>query len=236
MTFTARELVTKSYYLCNKLSRNHETLSGGDLSIGIDLLNDLLAERTVDKKTIPYWTIYSLNTVAGQEEYTIPNLIEVATGTFNIDNVRFSINKVSADRYFGTSRLDNLTSLPMNVNFERVVGGMKASFWPLPQIAYPVKFRGRFALSSVTADTDLSLTYDRYFLVYLRYKLADFMCAEFGMTLLPAAQMQLKSLEKNVQNNSPIDMSMNKRSTFGNGCSLGYIGMQISQGFVPASP
>jgi hypothetical protein len=55
--------------------------------------------------------------------------------------------------------------------------------------------------------------YDRYYIEYLRYALAEFLCAEYNIQFQPQSQKKLDELERVLLNISPPDLSMDKMST-----------------------
>ena len=66
---------------------------------------------------------------------------------------------------------------------------------------------GKFALQSVTLNQDLSLTLDAFYIEYLRYALADQICQDYGVTLLPGPAQRLKELESIIMYIDPPDLT-----------------------------
>ena len=125
MSFTARELISKAYYLSGIVSKRLQTVGGEQINEGLELLNELLSVEGVTGSLIPYFKEHDLTAVAGQELYFIPNLIQVETLTFNIGTVRYSMQPRGRVDYFGSGRVDNINSLPYDWHVERTKGGMK---------------------------------------------------------------------------------------------------------------
>ena len=212
MAYTVTKLITNSYYLSGIVSRKYQTVSTQQLGTGIDLLNDLLAIKTADNRLIPYYTSYTLNTVVGQETYTIPNLILAETLTFVLQNVvRYPILMQGRKTYYGSARVNDITSLPFNGHIERAKGGAVLNLYFLPNAIYPVTLWGKFSLASVTINQDLELTLDRFFIVYLRYALAKAICDDSNRPFLQLDQ--LEEYEEDITDLSPPDMSITKMST-----------------------
>ena len=114
MAYTVAQLVNTSYYLAGIVSRQFESVEGQQLQEGVDVLNDILADMTVDDGMIPYMTNSTFTGVVGQEAYPITDLISVDTLVFYLDNVRYEMIPLSRDKYFGTGRVENINSLPYN--------------------------------------------------------------------------------------------------------------------------
>ncbi|NIV16246.1 MAG: hypothetical protein GWN62_34815, partial [Aliifodinibius sp.] len=72
----ASELVANAWYLSGIVARDLETVSGSQATDGLRLLNDLLSEKRITGRLIPYFTQTSFNAVVGQESYFVNDLIE----------------------------------------------------------------------------------------------------------------------------------------------------------------
>lgn len=212
MAYTVEKLINNAYYLSGVVSRKFQKPTTEQISDGLDLLNDVLAIKTADNRLIPYYTSYTLNTVPGQETYTIPNLILAETLTFVLQNVvRYPILKQGRKLYYGSARINGITSLPFNGHIERTKGGATLNLYFLPDAIYPVTLFGKFSLNSVTLNQDLELTLDRFFLVYLRYALGKAICDFKNRTFLYLEQ--LEEYEEDITDLSPPDLSVTKMST-----------------------
>jgi hypothetical protein len=231
---SARELIINSFYTAGIASRTFETVTGEQITQGLRLLNDLLAEQAITGSLIPYYQEYSLTAVVGQEKYFIPDLIEVETFTFNIGPVRYSMENTQRKRYFGTGRSDNIESLPHRWHVERTLNGSDLYIYFLPSQAYPMKIWGKFGFDEITdLCTDLSLVYDRFYRNYLQYALAEYLCSEYNKSLKPNAEKILRRLEKKLEWVSPMDLSMNKRSTLTRRNRINYGDVNLGQGWRP---
>lgn len=214
MAYTALQLITRSYYLSQVVARELQTVSGAQVTDGLALLNALLNFKGTDLRLIPYFDRFSFNTVAGQEEYFVNNLLYVDAITFNIGTVRYSMTDMTRKDYFSTPRVDNIQSLPFSYRAERKLGGMRLFFYFVPADVYVMKLSGKFGLTEVTLSTDLSLIYDGYFIEYLRYALAEYICSDYGATFPDESKMKYMQIEKKLLEVSPADLSIQKKSYF----------------------
>ena len=155
MTYTVTNLITDAYYASGIVSREFETVTGQQGYVGLQVLNDILSDKTIDKGMIPYYSKYEFFAVAGQEMYFIPNLEELETLTFFINNVRYQMREVDRIKYFGSPRANNINSLPFNWHLERCIGGANIYLYFFPQTDYPIEAWGQFRLSSVSLNQDL---------------------------------------------------------------------------------
>lgn len=214
MAYTALQLITRSYYLSQVISRQLQTPDGEQITDGLYLLNELLDVKASDLHLIPYFSEYDFSTVQGVEKYFVPNLVYPDSVTFNISEVRYSLIDSSRKGYFSTPRVDNVQSLPYSYRVERCLNGSNIYFYFIPADAYLIKIWGKFGLSDVTLTTDLSLVYDPFYIAYLRYGLAKKITEEWGCTLPDAIMAEFMRIEKKLLMISPADLSLQKRSYF----------------------
>jgi hypothetical protein len=213
MTYPVTKLINKAYYLSQVVGRELQTVSGSQFSDGLDLLNALLEVKGSDVRLIPYFTRYVFNTVATQEIYFIPNLVSIETLTFNIGPVQFPTTKVSRVEYFGSGKIDNVYALPFSWHAERVLDGMNIYLYFKPNATYEMRLTGKFGLTDVAANTDLQSVYDLFYIEYLRYALAEYICSDWGTNMPEQAANKFKEIRKKLQDISPPDLKLRKIST-----------------------
>lgn len=233
MSYTARHLITRSWYLSGIVARRLQGTTGDQSTDGLFLLNSLLNWKSVQIDLIPYWTYYEFSGIANQETYFIPNLYAVETLTFNIGTVRYPTDFTHRSAYFGTGRIDNISSLPSYWYFNRGTGGGTIYLYFLPQGDYPIKIMGKFGLQDVELDTDLLSVYDPSYLEYLRYALAQYMCSEYGIIFNPESMKILKSIERTLMDVSPPDLHVIKKSTLTQGSGINFGDVNIGMGWRP---
>lgn len=214
MAYPALELITRSYYLSQVVARELQTVSGAQITDGLYLLNSLLDFKGSDIRHIPYFKRDTFDTVVGQEEYFVPNLVYLDALTFNIGDVRYALDKMTRKEYFSGPRVDNIESLPYGYRIERELGGSRIYLYFLPESIYTMKLSGKFEFDEVELQTDLSLSYDLFYTEYMRYLLAQMICAEWGVTLPDQASKQLSIYQKKIMEVSPPDLSIQKQSFF----------------------
>lgn len=235
MAYTATKLITDAYHIAGILADGLQEVSGSDLSKGLDLLNDALAVNAIDGSLIPFYKLYEFDSEIGVQDYFVPNLIFPSTLTFNMEDVRFSMMQISRDNFNGSGRVDNINSLPFTWKSERELGGATISLYFKPDSdSYPMKLWGKFSLDNVALGDDLSTVFDRYYLVYLKYLLADFMCTYRGLPLQPSAAKKLEEIESALLGQNTIDFTTTKISLLQNNnntVNWGYI--NTGHGFTP---
>ncbi len=230
MAYPTVKLITNSYYLSGVVSRKMQTVTGDQVSDGLDLLNAMIAVKSANTRLIPYYQQYNFNAVVGQEKYFVPGLLMIETLTFYIGSVRYSMQPEKRIAYWGNGRVDNINSLPYYWNVQRTLNGSNLYIYFTPSQAFPMVVWGKFALQSVTLNQDLSLTLDAFYIEYLRYALADQICQDYGVTLLPGPAQRLKELESIIMYIDPPDLTNTNVSAYPDR-SWGYGDVNIGHGF-----
>jgi hypothetical protein len=236
MAYLTSNLIADSYYLSGIVSRDFETPTGSQVTDGLRLLNEVLADRTVDEGTIPYTDKYTTPAIPGQSEYFIQNIIDIDVFTFYIQSIRYQTRNQQRQDFFGSFRATGIQSLPWNWHFERQFGGGKLYLYFIPDVAYPLEIWGSFRLTSVTLFQDLSTTLDQFYTNFLQYLLAERMCQFFSYNVPQNVQMQLARYFKWISNTTNImDLRQQKLSSLSGGAAINYAIVNLSGGWLPVS-
>lgn len=233
MAYTALQLITRAYYLSQVVSRELQTVTSAQVTDGLYLLNAILDSKGSDLREIPYYQEYDFPTIQGQEIYTIPGLLSVDSMTFNIGPVRYAMSEETRVSYFGQYRIDNVQSLPFQYRIERNLGGANVYIYFVPSQEFLMKIWGKFSLTEVALNTDLSQLYDFFYIEFLRHELAVYICNEYAATVPDGVMMQYEILEKKVMDVSPPDLSIHTLNYFGNTPGLNWAVINLSGGFLP---
>jgi hypothetical protein len=116
---------------------------------------------------------------------------------------------------------------------ERTLDGTDVYMYFVPSQIFKMKIWGKFGLNSVDLTTNMSDFYDLYYIEYLRYALAKYICAEFGNTFPDASQLELDRMEKKIMDVSPPDLSIQNLNYFGNSPGLDWQIINLSGGWLP---
>lgn len=156
MTYTAQQLVTRSWYLSGIIARNLQIPTGDQITDGLQMLNDLLNFKQIETDLIPYWTYLEIPAIPAQEYYYMPYIAAIETLTFNLGPLRYPMVNSSPTNYFGGARVDNIETLPFSWNYNRGQGGGTLSLYFLPDQNYPLKMLCKIFLTDVSLSTDLT--------------------------------------------------------------------------------
>ncbi len=234
MAYTARQLITRAWYLSGIVGRGLQSVTGDQLTDGLNLLNSLLDWKAVEIDLIPYYTYFEFPAIANTEEYFIPNCVGVETATFNDGVVRYSMTPLNRAQYFGSGRVDNISTLPGSWTFNRSKGGGTLYLYFKPDAAYPIKIMAKFAFTNVGVDEDLTTVYDGSYLEYLRYALAQYMCSEYGIIFNPQSEKILNKIQHELMYESPPDLILRKSSMLTTGSPISYADISLGKGWRPS--
>jgi hypothetical protein len=261
MPYTAQDLITRSWFLSGIVARNLQVPTGDQIYDGLHMLNDLLNFKQIETDLIPYWQYIEFHANPRQEYYFLPYVAAVEASTFNLGVVRYPMVSASRTNYFGSSRIDNIFTLPFSWNYNREVGGGTFSMYFIPDKHYPIKMQVKIFLVDVKLETDLTNVtetfdffshipfytpyrfinnstqgYDTSYIEYLRYALAKYMCSEYGVAFNPESEKILMSYQRKLMYMSPPDLSMKKVTVLTNNDQSGYNygDVNIGHGFRPS--
>lgn len=211
---TTQELIKDSYIMANIVSFEFEDLGEGKLAYGLKKLNEIISYKTAVQTLNPYINEYDFNIGPGlgvngsTEQYFIPYLNEQDTITFTLGQIRFNLYPLPSKIYLGSSRANNVTTLPSYGFFRRAMGGCFVFLYPLPNQVFPCKIWGNFRVSSVAYNDVLENIFELYFIRYLTYALAGELAPYFNMSLYPEVAKTLDRMEKQINTISPIDLTL----------------------------
>lgn len=233
MSYTVTKLITNAYYASGIVAREFQTVQGNQFQDALDWLNEILGTTSIANDLIPYYTKYTFTAVVGQETYFVPNLIQLSSLVFFINSVRYQMNEIPRRTYFGSTRAQNIKSLPYTWHLERAfqadpntglqTEGANLSIYFLPDQNYPMEAWGLFGLTSVTINQDLALIYPPFYIAYLRYELGVKICDENSYEVPAGLQKKLNEYRGMISKRSQqIDLRGEKISTLGSNTGLNY--------------
>ena len=251
MAYPAQQLITRSWYLSGIVARNLQTITGDQITDGLMLLNALLDFKQIETDLIPYWTYITFPLVPNQEFYFLPFIAAIESLTFNIGVVRYPMDSTTRSTYYGSSRVDNISTLPFNWNYNRALNGGNLGLYFLPESNYQAKAMVKLFLADVSLNTDLTNIseiglpytfinsanqgYDTSYIEYLHYALAQLMCSEYGIMFNPESAAILKKYERKLMYMSPPDLKMIKSSVLtANSQGYNYGDINLGLGWRPS--
>lgn len=156
MSYTVTDLINNAYWDSSVVGRQFQTLEGYQLTDGLRWFNELLGDKAMDNGDIPYITVqFPITFVPGQEQYFIPNCVDIEALAFYIDSVRYQMQFINRIAYYGSPRANSIESLPVSYTYERTFGGILLYVYFWPQEAYSVTLTGNFFMQTVDLGQDL---------------------------------------------------------------------------------
>lgn len=240
MAYTVGQLISDAFYTSTIVGRQFETIGQDRFADGINLLNEVLTDKTIEESMIPtYSVLYDFNAVVGQEMYFIPELTRCDTLVFfigGLQGVRYSMYESNRAMYFGAPRANNIQSLPYMWMQERTLGGTNLYMYFFPDQPYIMQLAGLFSVPIVSFNQDMLTTYDPYYVSYLKYRLADKLCILYNMTLPPGASKELERYEQEIAKRSGVmDFRLKHISTLTNRTSINYAQVNIGKAYTTLS-
>jgi hypothetical protein len=135
--------------------------------------------------------------------------------------------------YFASGRVNDVQTLPFNWTFNRQLNGGNLYLYFIPDQAYPLNIMAKFGLQDVTLDEDMEDVYDRSYIEYLRYALAQYICSDYGIIFNPQSAEILKQMISQLTYVSPDDLSMRKVSMLTQGTGINWGDVNLGRGWRP---
>ena len=235
MSYSVNKLITSAFYLSKVRSQDFQNIGGDDISVGLDLLNEVLSETSINTKMIPYFSSVTIPAIIGQEKYFIENLVEPFSLTFNDTTIRYATTQLSMREFHSTTRIDGVIALPFDVTFTLSLGGCDMYVQFLPADTYPFIIWGKFALSLLTVGQlpqDLLATYDMFYIRYLRYLLAQEICNYYGVSFNSELKAVSDRIAANLNDKNPIDLTTRKLNLYDDKNAINWAQVNLGKGFV----
>lgn len=239
MAYTTRQLINDAYYLSGIVSKSFESVSGAEIEDGLYRLNAFLKIKGAKTKLIPYFTVFEGQFILDQESYFIPNLVEIDTFSFFLTNpaistqnaVRLGLEEYTRYQYLDVARPENVNAVPYCYYPERTFNGMNIKVYFRPQIPYFYQISGKFALLETTLNQDLSLIYDGWYIEYLTYGLAIYLCEWRNIVPATSLQKTCDELEKDNMTLGKLDFTTRTRNYFGKRGGLNWGDVNYGRGW-----
>tara|TARA_R110002012_G_C11660173_1_gene612147 strand:+ start:864 stop:1553 length:690 start_codon:yes stop_codon:yes gene_type:complete len=225
------ELITRAWYQSGIVAREFETVSDAETADGLMLLNRLINRSAIEPNLISYQGHLEVSCVPGQEEYSVPGLVDLREMTFNDGEIRFQMKRDTTKRYFGSGRVDNISTLPFHFYFERELNGGKIYLYFLPDKPYLLNITGKVSLTALLISDNLN-AYDGWFHDYLTYLLARECCLWRKRPVPVQVNVEIDRYSNLIQSISPADLTINSSPMF-KGDSMNYADYNFGRGWRP---
>lgn len=182
VTRTTNELIINSLYLLGELGVG-ETPDSYMLSTGLELINEIIDKFSADSIYIPFLTSISFTMVAGQDTYSISDIVtadisqdrvvDLSFANYLVDTISYPIRIINKDTYYGVVRLSQptLTARPGFVFLNKQDTVSFVTFYPAPDQAYPCTLQAKVMINQLTEHQNLN-SLPPFYYGFLKYALA----------------------------------------------------------------
>jgi len=237
---TVNDIITLAFEMIGEFSRDFDTIPGGDFCRALSLLNTKLALIK-----IPYSTLITFNTVAGQPKYesgidftnisadkSMIQSIEFLNLRFkNTDRPIYPLSEVSSNQVYNNFFNLGSEGRPVNYLLENQPYVSYITFFPTPNQEYEIDMQARFPFVDIKSEMKLSEIKIPYnwndFLRYaLAYELISFYHGSVWSAkndreykrLLNYTNKHINKSEGAITDNVLVNNSIYSKNRYSNGC------------------
>jgi len=191
-TQSVREFVSDSYQIISA-STPTVPLHGNDLSKGIALLNRLLSQYSANGLMITVSKQVDFTLLTGQGSVTfgpatfvpLPDittegrLANLENAWVTLSNVTYPLIQEGRNDFFSSYKYETLLGLPRYVIVKPETNITTVQVFPAPSQSYELSIYGKFQLTDLTSNDDMS-TLPTYYYLYLQFALAKYLAVYKG--------------------------------------------------------
>jgi hypothetical protein len=205
---TAIQLITTAMKLAGALGQN-ETPTSSEAADGLSMLNGMLALWANDR-TFAYTVIQNSVAMTGADSYTIgvggdintnwP--VDIDYAFIRLNTVDFPLTKINSQDYASIPFKSN-QGFPAQFYYDKAFPLGSIYIYGVPQVGMTLFVNTWIQLTQFT-NLVTDLTFPPGYEISIKYNLAKFICAEYGMTLTPeATEIATTSLAMVRERNTP---------------------------------
>ncbi len=222
-TQSVREFVSDSYQI---ISANSPTvpLHGNDLSKGIALLNRLLGQYSATGLMITVSKQVDFAVINGEGLITfgpadfVPTpdiinegrLVNLENAWVTLEHVTYPLIIEDRHEFLSAYKYDALLGLPRYIIFYPQTNITTVQIFPAPSQAYELSVYGKFQLTELTSNDDMS-SLPTYYYLYLQFALAKYLSVYKGriQAWTPELEQNYLTLKADMEANSSQNLSIN---------------------------
>ena len=226
MAFTVREFVYQMYRLINA-SNPTVPLHGDDEKLAVRVLNQLLQSYASSGLMLTIAKTVSVPVTLGNKEIIFtdsdypppldPTLVQINQGRLaNLDNawlvlsgVTYPLIDKSRDEFLAAWKYEPLQGLPRFIVTYPSTDVVTAQLYPAPSQYYEFYCRGKFQLTTLTVNDDMS-SVPQYYHLYLMYAVAKYV-SKFKSRAgawTPDLEAEYRELKDNMEAASEVNLSI----------------------------
>lgn len=220
---SVRQFVTNSYQIVSAATPT-VPLQGSDLSLGILILNQLLNQYAANGLMITVSKQVDFTLSIGQNEVTfgepdyVPTpditsegrLVNLLNAWVTLQGVTYPLIDESRTEFYSSYKYDPLTGLPRYVIVIPQTNLTTLRVFPGPSQPYELSVYGKFQLSELTSNDDMS-ELPSYYYMYLQFALAKYLAVYKARieAWTPKLEEMLVSLKQDMEAASSVNLDIN---------------------------
>lgn len=226
MAFTVREFVYQMYRLINA-SNPIVPLHGDDEKLAVRVLNQILQSYASSGLMITIAKTVTVPINLGNKEIIFtdplypapidPTLVQINQGRLaNLDSawlvlsgVTYPLIDKSRDEFLAAWKYEPLQGLPRFIITFPDTDIVRAQLYPAPSQFYDFYCRGKFQLTALTVNDDMS-SVPEYYHLYFLYAVAKYVCKFKGRSgaWTPDLEADYRELKDNMESASEVNLSI----------------------------
>jgi len=221
---TVNDLIIRSFESIGIYSP-YRVISGEEILAGLYYLNELLDYFQSSGIFIPFFSEISFDLTVGKGDYVISNdssadithnpLIDLSYVNIFYDQVSYPVSIISYDQLDDNVRNTQINARPNQVILQRDVDTSRVTFWPLPDLVYGCRIRGKTYFSNVQLQDHLSEV-PGYYHMFLRYALARQLIGIYkSNTWSEDQEAEYQKMLSKIETSADFRLSIDKNPTFG---------------------
>ncbi len=206
-----RLLIQQAYRWAEILAEDGETASATQLNTGLNLLNKILRQISIDGYEIPLLTSEIVNLVKGSNELNLVGWTKLIKLQYDLGGIKQNIPLVSLNDYRNADSIVTAVGTPYIGYAQRTPTGILLQVFFAASIAYTTYLNGYKTLTNVTID-DSFTDIEEFMADYLELQLARNLQTIYQLKVNPflAEQLEIYLTKFNRIKPRRIDMVTNK--------------------------
>lgn len=220
---TTNDIIVNALYLIGELGVG-ETPDAFMLTSGLEIVNGIIDQFSMDSIYIPYLTTINFNLVPGQATYSFSDLVpadviadrivDLTFANYFVAEIEYPLRIITKAVYYNLSRQTNLMTRPGYVFLNRQPTESFITFYPAPDQAYPCKIQVKSMIDKLEPQENINELPPFY------YRLLKFAVAREFMAYYPSGNWPSTSEEtyqdmyNSLKNANETDVTIRPSSIF----------------------
>lgn len=214
---TTNDIIVNALYMIGELGVG-EVADAQMLTSGLELVNELLDQFSVDSIYIPYLTTINFTMTAGQDIYSVSDLVssditedrvvDLSFANYTVDTIVYPLRIINKATYSGVVRLTNLLARPGFIFLDKQPTQSFLTLYPKPDQAYPCSVQAKVMIDKLEAQEDIS-ELPPYYYGFLKMALARKFLAYYPSSNWPqTSEAEYQKVYANLKAGNETDVTI----------------------------